>query len=500
MRNQDKNEKQKLANITEKQETLDKQSIHLQTLKTIIQDKEIKILLDSGSTHTLIKYDSLKNLSYKILGKTKLSIETVNGSKHCSSKIINLEIPTRNKLGVIEIQAYTVKSLTQIPENNIHNLKIWQEWKIANYNHNIKNEVLQNITTGEIDIIIGQDNLWKFVLEDTIIHPSNTFAITNTKLGWTIGGKFHKYLYAKWQRIKPKETILSSTNSIRTASPKTQDSQIEEVLTKLFNKEEEMENESEYTPDEKRAMESFFKNIKQEEDGMYTVNPLLKTEQLLLKNNYFLALQRYRGLWKSLEKDKAKQEIYTESINQMIKNGEIEEVKEHRKESQNMNRHINYLPHHGVIKMGRLTTKCRVVFDGSAKNSEGISLNSNLLPGPKRQLDIVHLLINFRLHPIALVGDISRMFYCINLNEEFRDYYRLLWNEKKDEIPKIYRFKRLTMGTVDSPFLSLSTIHYHLDKTAKEEPSLREDCELIKKHLYVDDLMAAVDSAPEAIK
>ena len=123
----------------------------------------------------------------------------------------------------------------------------------------------------------------------------------------------------------------------------------------------------------------------------------------------------------------------------MIKNGEIEEVKEHRKESQNMNRHINYLPHHGVIKMGRLTTKCRVVFDGSAKNSEGISLNSNLLPGPKRQLDIVHLLINFRLHPIALVGDISRMFYCINLNEEFRDYYRLLWNEKKDEIPKIYR-------------------------------------------------------------
>ena len=51
-----------------------------------------------------------------------------------------------------------------------------------------------------------------------------------------------------------------------------------------------MENESEYTPDEKRAMESFFKNIKQEEDGMYTVNPLLKTEQLLLKNNYFLAL------------------------------------------------------------------------------------------------------------------------------------------------------------------------------------------------------------------
>ena len=183
----------------------------------------------------------------------------------------------------------------------------------------------------------------------------------------------------------------------------------------------------------------------------------------------------------------------------MIKNGEIEEVVEDPKESKNMNRYLNYLPHHGVIKLERLSAKCRVVFDGSAKNSAGISLNSNLLPEPKRQLYIVHLLISFMLHPIALVGDISRMFYCINLNEKFRDYYRLLWNDQKDEMPKIYRFKRLTMGTVDSPFLYLETIHYHLDKTAKEYANLKNACELIKKHLYVDDLMAAVNSTTEAI-
>ena len=66
------------------------------------------------------------------------------------------------------------------------------------------------------------------------------------------------------------------------------------------------------------------------------------------------------------------------------------------------------------------------------------------------------------------------MFYCVNLNEEFRDYYRLLWNNNKDEVPKIYRFKRLTMGTVDSTFLSISTIHYHLDKTDKEEPEQKK--------------------------
>ena len=67
---------------------------------------------------------------------------------------------------------------------------------------------------------------------------------------------------------------------------------------------------------------------------------------------------------------------------------------------------LNFLPHHGVFKMDRITTKCRIVFDGSVKNSEGVSLNDNLLPGPRRQLDIVLLLINFRMHPYTIVGDI----------------------------------------------------------------------------------------------
>ena len=113
-----------------------------------------------------------------------------------------------------------------------------------------------------------------------------------------------------------------------------------------------------------------------------------------------------------------------------------------------MDRNINYLPHHGVFKMDRLTTKCRIVFDGSAKNSEGISLNSNLLPGPRRQLDIVLLLINFRCHPYTLVGDISRMFYCINLNEIYRDYYRFLWNQnhRTNEEPKFIDSKDSPWG------------------------------------------------------
>ena len=40
------------------------------------------------------------------------------------------------------------------------------------------------------------------------------------------------------------------------------------------------------------------------------------------------------------------------------------------------------LPHHCVFKEDSTTTKLRVVFDGSAKTSNGLSLNESLVVGP----------------------------------------------------------------------------------------------------------------------
>lgn len=41
-----------------------------------------------------------------------------------------------------------------------------------------------------------------------------------------------------------------------------------------------------------------------------------------------------------------------------------------------------FLPYHGVIRESSLTTKLRVVFDGSADSSSGKSLNDIQYPGP----------------------------------------------------------------------------------------------------------------------
>ena len=221
------------------------------------------------------------------------------------------------------------------------------------------------MSLGKIDILVGQDDLWKFVVDEIVVHPSEEFGIIKPKLGWTLGGSICINSSTKWQRNKPENNLF---NIIDVNNNK---NKIEEALFKLFEAETETADETTYTPDQMYALEGFKRNIKVEEDGRYTVDPLFKENSKPLKNNYYRALARYKAVRKSLARDKTKKEIYTQAVQEMIKNGEIEKVIEPPNRSENMDLFMNYLPHHGVIKMDRLTTKCRIVFDGSCKNYEG---------------------------------------------------------------------------------------------------------------------------------
>ena len=65
---------------------------------------------------------------------------------------------------------------------------------------------------------------------------------------------------------------------------------------------------------------------------------------------------------------------------------------------------VHYLPHHGVIRRDKMTTKVRVVYDASAK-SQGPSLNDYLHTGPKFNQKKLEILLRFRSYPIALIAD-----------------------------------------------------------------------------------------------
>ncbi|XP_033317690.1 uncharacterized protein LOC117215414 [Bombus bifarius] len=68
-----------------------------------------------------------------------------------------------------------------------------------------------------------------------------------------------------------------------------------------------------------------------------------------------------------------------------------------------------FLPHHGVIKESSQTTKLRVVFDGSAPTTTGVSLNDVLHTGPKLQDDLFFILLRFRSHQYVITGDVEKI-------------------------------------------------------------------------------------------
>ena len=153
---------------------------------------------------------------------------------------------------------------------------------------------------------------------------------------------------------------------------------------------------------------------------------------------------------------------------------------------------INFLPHHCVHK-DSTTTKLRVVFDGSAKLSNGISLNGSLMVGPTVQEDLISILIRFRTHKVALLGDIAKMYRQLALSHCAKDFHRILWRDSPEEPIKHYRMTRVTYGIASSAFHSTRSL-VEVANRCKDE-SLQKS---IKQDFYVDDYLSGADSIPEA--
>lgn len=87
------------------------------------------------------------------------------------------------------------------------------------------------------------------------------------------------------------------------------------------------------------------------------------------------------------------------------------------------------------------------------------------------------------------------MYLQIKLHEDDRRYQRILWR-MNGEI-KTLQFNTLTFGVSSSPFLAIRTIQKLADDECVAFPKAAR---IIKKHLYVDDLLTGADSIDEAPK
>ena len=216
----------------------------------------------------------------------------------------------------------------------------------------------------------------------------------------------------------------------------------------------------------------------------YEVGLPWKEEVFSLSNDYELSYNRLTSLVNRLKQDPTLLKEYNAIIEEQIEQGIVERVPVEKED----NSATQYIPHHGVIRNDRDTTKLRIVFDGSAKerNNEQ-SLNDHLLNGPNFIPPIFDVLVQFRSHAIGLTADIEKAFLQIEIKESDRDKLRFLWikdlNSNELKVQQL-RFCRLVFGLKPSPSILGGTVLHHISKYQETESEIVE----VLKDLYVDDL------------
>ena len=211
------------------------------------------------------------------------------------------------------------------------------------------------------------------------------------------------------------------------------------------------------------------------------------------RNNYSAALAQFKSLERSLLKNKEKCALYTAAIEKYLSDGHAERVySSHPGKDKRF-----FLPHHGIWRAGHASTALRVVFNASATDDSGFSLNHALLPGPKLQPDLCDILTRYRCFEYTLTSDIQKMFLQINVDPEQRDYLSFLWRTpgSKEDIT-VYRKSVVTFGLNCAPWLAIRTVKFHLDK---HEALFPKATQLICEQIFVDDVLAGANTIEECV-
>ena len=133
------------------------------------------------------------------------------------------------------------------------------------------------------------------------------------------------------------------------------------------------------------------------------------------------ALRRFYALENKFAKNPSLKAEYSNFLQEYESLGHMPKIQDNESVSEGF-----FLPHHAVIKQESLTTKIRVVFDGSAKSSNGMSLNDILMVGPTVQDDLFSIYIRFRFFPFALTADIEKMYRQTEVAPEDSCYQKIL--------------------------------------------------------------------------
>ncbi|XP_045453257.1 uncharacterized protein LOC123662459 [Melitaea cinxia] len=327
-------------------------------------------------------------------------------------------------------------------------------------------------TPQPVEMLLGADILSHILLNNTITGPPGTPIAMNSVFGYLLLGK----LTFNTNISTPLQVCYSSFDNNN--------------LQRFWELESVPEKRS-YTPDEELC-ESFFRRTHNRDlTGRYVVALPFKVNAPPLGESRQIAVARFHKLEYRLERNPQLKIDYHACLQEYIDLNHMELVDDKPSVGASY-----YIPHHCVIKPSSQTTRTRVVFDAGCRTTSGYSLNDVLFSGPKLHLDIVDVLLKFRVYRVAFCSDIKQMFRNILLRESDRDFQRILWRRSPEEPLRDYRLRTVTFGVNCSPYLALRTIR---QLACDEGERLKLAAAVLLNNVFVDDVITGADSEAQAL-
>ncbi|XP_021963617.1 uncharacterized protein LOC110859062 [Folsomia candida] len=426
-----------------------------------------RAFLDDGSESSFITESCATSLG---LTRQRTNVKITGLSSSCvgSSKFkVNLNLSSLSQGSSFSVDALIVPRVTapmpKLPIN-ISSFSYLRGLKLADPKFNEPRQV---------DILLGADVVASIIRPGLKNGPKNTPIAQNTLLGWVLSGR----------------TLVKSTDS---AEVTVLHNSLEEVIQRFWEV-EELPSQRHFTQEEKECEQHFVANHKRDIiTGQYTVKLPFNNNLTNLGLSREQALRRLMSLERRFQKFPGYKDEYVKFMRDYSSLGHMMQIPP---DKINHNRGF-YLPHHFVLKENSSTTKLRVVFDGSARSTTGISLNAALMVGPTIQDDLCTILMRFRMKPIALKADIAKMYRQFKVAEEDWDFQKILWRESPSEPIKEYWLLTVTYGTAPAPYLATRSLQQLASDEASSYPIASK---ILLEDMYVDDLLGGASNVEQAI-
>lgn len=423
----------------------------------------VRCLIDTGSQATLISEACVQRLGLSRKNVNVPPIYGINVDKpvHAKGLISCCIAPKNQSQPSVQIDAIVLPKLitSQMPSCEI---------PYTGWSH-IKNLTLADPdfhTPQPVEMLLGADVLPHILLHNTITGVPGSPVAMNSIFGYLLMGKVE---FESSSPVSfPIQVCHSSVN--------------DDFDLKRFWELESIPEQKSLSPDELLCETVYETTHTRNESGRYVVALPFRPDAPPLGESRDIALARFRKLEYKLERNPQLKTNYHACLQEYLDLDHMEPV-----DSLPAASCAYYIPHHCVVKESSETTKTRVVYDAGCKTTNGNSLNDILLPGPKLHLDIVDVLLKFRIHSIAFTADIKQMYRNILVRDSDRDFQRILWRTSPEEPIRDYRLRTVTFGVSSSPYLALRTMRQLASDEAARFPRASQ---VIMNDVFVDDVVS----------